>query len=476
MFLTVVLLWSFCLIITPNYSRAHVILPYVGKDKSGVSYASNFGKDVSDSRSSSTYLSSTSELFYKTTCSQSAKLQEPCLYGTRRKSLGARKKSSTELDLTADDRSFIRVLSDDSDDSNDDDDPPIFWPAFAAWEVGWYPTGLGDVNALYFMDNLPSTLLISGKILHLVVGKNMFKLYEWLFSGMVLVFEADHQQWVIRSWRIFPIFSVRYSWVGDIFCKILYMFADTPYPLSAQLIKKMLKHKLEAEIDGIGNDMTYVEQLIHLLVFINLLLKLVFENGFASGILVFGILFWKLGSLGFLNCEEQLVFRLILVIHPRLDADFLVADSKFMKVAFGVGFKMIVVPSFGVLLVPMVRVKVLLVGYSQNSKACIILNKHTRKVEESLNVTFDETPPLSKTPPLVDDDLDKEEAIKVIKKKNLENDIEDETLEIDKIVNIKDSRNHPLENFTGNLNQRTLRSQAQNQSNFFCFISTIEHK
>ncbi|GKF17823.1 hypothetical protein Tco_0062741, partial [Tanacetum coccineum] len=53
-----------------------------------------------------------------------------------RKSLSARKKSFTELDLTADDRSFIKVLSDDSYDSNDDDDPPIFWPAFAAWEVG----------------------------------------------------------------------------------------------------------------------------------------------------------------------------------------------------------------------------------------------------------------------------------------------------------------------------------------------------
>ncbi|GJR93636.1 retrovirus-related pol polyprotein from transposon TNT 1-94 [Tanacetum coccineum] len=115
-------------------------------------------------------------------------------------------------------------------------------------------------------------------------------------------------------------------------------------------------------------------------------------------------------------------------------------------------------------------------GYSQNSKAYIILNKHTRKVEESLNVTFDETPPPSKTSPLVDDDLDEEEAIKVTKKKNLENDIEDETLEIDEIVNIKESRNHPLENVIGNLNQRTLRSQAQNQSNFFCFISTIEPK
>ncbi|GJZ40360.1 retrovirus-related pol polyprotein from transposon TNT 1-94 [Tanacetum coccineum] len=110
------------------------------------------------------------------------------------------------------------------------------------------------------------------------------------------------------------------------------------------------------------------------------------------------------------------------------------------------------------------------------NKAYIILNKHTRKVEESLNVTFDETPPPSKTSPLVDDDLDEEEAIKVTEKKNLENDIMDETLEVDEIVNIKESRNHPLENVIGNLNQRTLRSQAQNQSNFFCFISTIEPK
>ncbi|GJW36242.1 retrovirus-related pol polyprotein from transposon TNT 1-94 [Tanacetum coccineum] len=109
-------------------------------------------------------------------------------------------------------------------------------------------------------------------------------------------------------------------------------------------------------------------------------------------------------------------------------------------------------------------------------KAYIILNKHTRKIKESLNVTFDETPPPSKTSPLVDDDLDEEEAIREIEKKNLENVVEDETLEIDKIVNIKESRNHPLENVIGNLNQRTLRSQAQNQSNFFCFISTIEPK
>ncbi|GJZ34734.1 retrovirus-related pol polyprotein from transposon TNT 1-94, partial [Tanacetum coccineum] len=59
-------------------------------------------------------------------------------------------------------------------------------------------------------------------------------------------------------------------------------------------------------------------------------------------------------------------------------------------------------------------------GYSQTSKAYIILNKHTREVEESLNGTFNKTPPPSKTSPLVDDDLYEEEAIKVTEEKNLE--------------------------------------------------------
>ncbi|GJW75371.1 hypothetical protein Tco_0134741 [Tanacetum coccineum] len=98
------------------------------------------------------------------------------------------------------------------------------------------------------------------------------------------------------------------------------------------------------------------------------------------------------------------------------------------------------------------------------------------KIKESLNVTFGETPPPSKTSPLVDEELDEAQAIKIAKKKNIENDIENEKLEVDKIVNIKESKNHPLENVIGNLNQRTHRSQAQNQSSFFCFISTIKPK
>ncbi|GJV87070.1 retrovirus-related pol polyprotein from transposon TNT 1-94 [Tanacetum coccineum] len=115
-------------------------------------------------------------------------------------------------------------------------------------------------------------------------------------------------------------------------------------------------------------------------------------------------------------------------------------------------------------------------GYSQNSKAYVVLNKHTMKVEESLNVTFDESPPPTKLSPLVDDDVGEEEAIKKNTKVVNNNNEEDESIEVDKIINIKESKNHPLDQVIGNLNQRTLRSQTQNHSNFFYFISRIEPK
>ncbi|GJX43264.1 retrovirus-related pol polyprotein from transposon TNT 1-94, partial [Tanacetum coccineum] len=85
-------------------------------------------------------------------------------------------------------------------------------------------------------------------------------------------------------------------------------------------------------------------------------------------------------------------------------------------------------------------------GYSQNSKAYIILKKQTMKVEESLNVIFDETPPPPKTSPLEDDDLVEEQAIEVSKTKHLGNNLKDKSLENNKIINIKESKSHTLEN------------------------------
>ncbi|GJY60861.1 retrovirus-related pol polyprotein from transposon TNT 1-94 [Tanacetum coccineum] len=109
-----------------------------------------------------------------------------------------------------------------------------------------------------------------------------------------------------------------------------------------------------------------------------------------------------------------------------------------------------------------------------NRYTLVIVDDYSRKVEESLNVTFIETPPPSKTSPLVDADLDEEEVIKVTEKKNLENDIEDETLEIDKIL-VPQPRNMTIigtkwvfrnkldENDIVSRNKATLVAQGYNQ-------------
>ncbi|GKE80020.1 hypothetical protein Tco_1550020, partial [Tanacetum coccineum] len=81
------------------------------------------------------------------------------------------------------------------------------------------------------------------------------------------------------------------------------------------------------------------------------------------------------------------------------------------------------------------------------------------KIEESLNVRFDEIPP-QKSSPLVDDDI--------IESQIVETQIEEieykENGPLNKeIINIKETKDHPLEEVIGKLNGRTLTSQARNQ-------------
>ena len=79
-------------------------------------------------------------------------------YGKRRKSLAVTRKSS-QLDLHAPAKSFIHELSDDSDgDENQyhDSNNLLFWHAFTGWEV--LPTGLGDINALSFLQITPRSI------------------------------------------------------------------------------------------------------------------------------------------------------------------------------------------------------------------------------------------------------------------------------------------------------------------------------
>nr|GEV25034.1 retrovirus-related Pol polyprotein from transposon TNT 1-94 [Tanacetum cinerariifolium] len=115
-------------------------------------------------------------------------------------------------------------------------------------------------------------------------------------------------------------------------------------------------------------------------------------------------------------------------------------------------------------------------GYSQSSKAYVVLNKHTMKVEESHSVTFNESPPPTILSSLVDDDFGEEDAIRKNTKTVNTNNEEDESIEVEEIVNIKESKNHPLDQVIGNLNQRILRSQAQNHFPLPLSQSVIETK
>ncbi|GKA25844.1 hypothetical protein Tco_0711953 [Tanacetum coccineum] len=168
--------------------------------------------------------------------------------------------SSSEVDLNAADTFFIKVLCDDDFGDSDGDINPHYWHALLLGIFIPSSYGLGqDLSKLYGMvvkhyEAKP----IAGA--GMMLWGDLHVLFESVEGGSSVEVWADQKDWVVRSWRLFPFAGVH---VLETFSgTVLYMFADTPYPLSASTMKKMLKHKLEVEINGIGNDMTHAEQLI----------------------------------------------------------------------------------------------------------------------------------------------------------------------------------------------------------------------
>ncbi|GJV94049.1 hypothetical protein Tco_1541862, partial [Tanacetum coccineum] len=188
-------------------------------------------------------------------------------YSTRRKSLATRKMSSSEVDLTAPDKSFIQVLSNDDSDDSDDDSDPLFLACICC--MGSCSYWLGEI--LHLLDRQDLSKLYGMVVKHyevnplagtgLILWGDLHVLFESTTGGSSVEVWNDQQEWVIRSWKLFPFSGVHV--LGIHFTgKILYMFADNHILCFVSLCRKMLKHKLEVEIDGIGNDMTYAVQLI----------------------------------------------------------------------------------------------------------------------------------------------------------------------------------------------------------------------
>nr|GEW76796.1 synaptobrevin, longin-like domain protein [Tanacetum cinerariifolium] len=213
-------------------------------------------------------------------------VSSPTSSGTRRKSLGRKrltkpKSKLQELDLDADDQTFLKVVS--NEDS--DDEAPILWSVLFGWEV--ISTPLGDINALYKMDRSTKHFTTLRQIIHMVDRQDLVKLYGLvvkyykthpvagagliLWSDLQVLFESheggkgsfvwqNQHLWEIQSWRLSTLSNVHV--LETISGEVVYMFADVSHPLSVKLIELMLKHKLEIDKDVVGNDMTTDEQLI----------------------------------------------------------------------------------------------------------------------------------------------------------------------------------------------------------------------
>ncbi|GJV64131.1 hypothetical protein Tco_1474959 [Tanacetum coccineum] len=97
-------------------------------------------------------------------------------------------------------------------------------------------------------------------------------------------------------------------------------------------------------------------------------------------------------------------------------------------------------------------------GYSQTSKAYIVLNKETIRIEESLNVTFDESLPEPKSSSSVEDDRIDEPIVQAL---NGSTSLQVNVLDEGYPKSLKEARGHPIEQVIGELNERTLRSKTQ---------------
>nr|GEV19274.1 hypothetical protein [Tanacetum cinerariifolium] len=116
-----------------------------------------------------------------------------------------------------------------NEDSDDEDSDVEVWSAVVGWEV--LPTPLGEIDALYRIDGGKSSCV-------------------WQHQNL----------WEIRSWRLYTLSNVHV--LETVSGEVLSMFTDVTYPLSVKLIERMLMHKLEIDLDVVGNDMTTAEQLI----------------------------------------------------------------------------------------------------------------------------------------------------------------------------------------------------------------------
>ncbi|GKA59438.1 hypothetical protein Tco_0758751, partial [Tanacetum coccineum] len=166
-----------------------------------------------------------------------------------------------------------------------DDDTPVHLYAVIDWEL--LPTGLGSINAIYRLDNSRKYFTSLRKILHLVTRADLMTIYGRVITfyqdkkaeGVGLVLWGDlmvlmdlpevndgsdiwkyQHTWSIQNWKLYSFSSVHV--LETVSGLVIHMFVDKKYPLSVNLIERMLNHQLEICHGTVGNELTTAVQLI----------------------------------------------------------------------------------------------------------------------------------------------------------------------------------------------------------------------
>ncbi|GJU54350.1 hypothetical protein Tco_1228064 [Tanacetum coccineum] len=208
--------------------------------------------------------------------------------GTKKKLLGRKgvhTSQSTipieEGDPDAEHKLCIKYASDE--DSASDCDTPVHLYAVVDWEL--LPTGLGSINAIYRLDNSRKYFTSLREILHLVTRADLMMIY-----GRVMTFYQDKKAegvglwgdlkilmdspkvndgsdfwknqhtWSIQNWKLYSFSGVHV--LETVSGLVIHMFVDKKYPLTINLIERMLDHQLEICHGTVGNELTTAVQLI----------------------------------------------------------------------------------------------------------------------------------------------------------------------------------------------------------------------
>ncbi|GJW17782.1 hypothetical protein Tco_0025218 [Tanacetum coccineum] len=149
------------------------------------------------------------------------------------------------------------------------------------------PTGLGSINTFYRKENSRKCFTSLREILHLVTKADLMTIYgrvmtfyqDKIVVGVGLVLWGDlkvlmdspevndgsdvwknQHTWRIQSWKLYSFFGVHV--LETVSGLVLHMFMDKKYPLSVNLIERMLDHQLEICNGTMGNEITTAVQLI----------------------------------------------------------------------------------------------------------------------------------------------------------------------------------------------------------------------